>query len=135
MEYNFCFFLDELDFVLLRFLFNWKIQASWFSSEIITNSLSLSHLDDSAAVSASMLWTWSFVYFHLCQDNEYSTTRNDWSSLVILLLGYNFMYRHEIKKINLWLYSSQGSHTGQLNLCNLLAVRRDNVISITLRQI
>ena len=35
-------------------------------------------------------------------------------------------------------YSSQGSHIGQLDFCNWLeemAVRRDNVISITLRQV
>ena len=34
-------------------------------------------------------------------------------------------------------YSSQGSHIGQLDFCNWLAdaARRDNVISITLRQV
>ena len=33
-------------------------------------------------------------------------------------------------------YSSQGSHTGQLYFCNCqMAERRDNVISITLRQL
>ena len=33
-------------------------------------------------------------------------------------------------------YSSQGSHTGQLDFCNWkVAVRRDNVISITLRHV
>ena len=34
-------------------------------------------------------------------------------------------------------YSSQGNHTGQLDFCNWLqmAVRRDNVIGITVRQV
>ena len=34
-------------------------------------------------------------------------------------------------------YSSQGSHTGQLDFCKWLAeaVRRDNVINITLHQV
>ena len=40
-------------------------------------------------------------------------------------------------KIKSVAYSSQGSHTGQLDFCNWLAdgKRRDNVISITLRQV
>ena len=41
-------------------------------------------------------------------------------------------------KIKSVAYSSQGSHTGQLDFCNWLwqmPVRRDNVISITLRQV
>ena len=40
-----------------------------------------------------------------------------------------------MKKIKSVAYSSQGrSHSGQLDFCNWLAARRDNVISITLRQ-
>ena len=38
-------------------------------------------------------------------------------------------------KIKSVAYSSQGNHTGQLDFCNWLAVRRDNVINMTLRQV
>ena len=38
-------------------------------------------------------------------------------------------------KIKSVAYSSQGSHSAQLDFCNWLAARRDNVISITLRQV
>ena len=41
----------------------------------------------------------------------------------------------EKKKNKSVAYSSQGSHTGQLDFRNWLAVRRDNVISVTLRQV
>ena len=39
------------------------------------------------------------------------------------------------KKIKPVAYSSQGSHTGELDFCNWLAVQRDNVITITLREV
>ena len=43
-------------------------------------------------------------------------------------------YIYKIKSVT---YSSQGSHTGQLDFSNWLAMtlRRDNVIIITLRQV
>ena len=49
----------------------------------------------------------------------------------------NVYYRSIEFKIKSVAYSSQGSHTSQLDFCNWLAdaVRRDNVISITLRQV
>ena len=45
-------------------------------------------------------------------------------------------YRYvKFKKVKSVAYSSQGNQTGQLDFCNWLAVRRNNVINITLRQV
>ena len=52
------------------------------------------------------------------------------------MIVWVLLYVQYIKKIKSVAYSSEGNHTGQLDFCDWqIAVRRDNVISITLRQV
>ena len=57
------------------------------------------------------------------------------SLLFIDILDRGITEWSRILKIKSVAYSSQGSQTGQLGSCNWLAAQRDNVISITLRQV
>ena len=52
-------------------------------------------------------------------------------------IGKGIMFKHQpLKNDNKSVaYSSQGSHTGQLDFCNWLAAQRDNVISVMLRHL
>ena len=63
---------------------------------------------------------------------------NDLEVNVLVLFTIQLVYKLILKIIKYVAYSSQGNHTGQLDIHNTdwqMAVRRDNLISITLRQI
>ena len=59
------------------------------------------------------------------------------SVLLEFLSDFSYFYKMQTIKLKIKsvAYSSQGSHTAQLDFCNWLAARQDNVIIITLRQV